>query len=409
MRHIVVAAVVLLLGTMGPQIGIESPMDPLWFIGVLLLVAFSFGRLLESFDLPPTVGWFLAGLTVGETGLQLVLPKEFAVINLLRDATLAWIVFHVALHLYPISWLNKRISLSVFFSTVSIVLLVSLSLWFIVGISWQAALLTGTISAFWGPFSGMPVSRRLFALEIGGLGVLFSLLIFLFTVLYFFSVGWLSYEAERYVGRLIFSMLLGGVGGYIVYRFDLWPRTLKGLLYGLLGSCLFLAAVFQALHLYVLPFAASASLVVSREKRWKRSLNKTMNSVGVFPYLLYFGLIGCFLNLRDISEPIFGIMTALGVVALILFVFRVIWVSAIFRDELPSQKGKIGLVLIRGVFTFEILMPTGFDLFDSIIGENTNFLTQFVTLDIVLSLVFYAIFSQFALPAQIEKQTGDCS
>mgnify|MGYP000193335996 CR=1 FL=1 len=398
MRHIVVAAVVLLLGAMGPQIGIESPMDPLWFIGVLLLVAYSFGRLLESFGLPPTVGWFIAGLTVGETGLQLVLPKEFAVLNLLRDATLAWIVFHVALHFYPISWLNKRISMSIFFSTVSVVLLVSLSLWFVVGISWQAALLTGTISAFWGPFSGIPVSRRLFAVEIGGVGLLFSLLIFLFTVLYFFSIGWLSYEADRYIGRLIFSMLFGGVGGYIACRFDLWPRTLKGLLYGMLGSCLFIAAVFQVLHLYVLPFAASASFVVSLEERWKRRLIKTLNSVGVFPYLLYFGLIGCFLNFRNISEPFAGVMTALGVVALILFVFRIIWVSAIFRGESLPQKGEIGLVLIRGVLTFEILMPTGFGLFDFMIGKNTNFLMQFVTLDIVFSLVFYAIFSQFVLP-----------
>ena len=397
MRHIVVAAVVLLLGAMRPHIGIESPMDPLWFIGVLLLVAYSFGRLLESFDLPPTVGWFLAGLTVGETGLQLVIPKEFAVLNLLRDATLAWIVFHVSLHFYPISWLNKRISLSIFFSTVSIVLLVALSLWFMVEISWQAALLTGTISAFWGPFSGVPVSRRLFAVEIGGIGVLFSLLIFLLTVLYFCSIGWLAYEADRYVGRLLFSMLLGGVGGYVVCRFDLWPGTLNGLLYGMLGGCLFIAAVFQALHLYVLPFAALASLVVSCEKRWKRRLNKTLNSVGDFPYLLYFGLIGCFLNLRDISEPVVGVMTAIGVVALILFLFRYIWVLAIFRGESFPQRGKIGLVLIRGVLTFEILVPTGFCLFDFIIGENTNFLTQFVILDIVLSLVFYAIFTQFAL------------
>ncbi|MEE3234848.1 MAG: hypothetical protein VX294_11830 [Candidatus Latescibacterota bacterium] len=397
MRHIVVAAVVLLLGAMGPQKGIESSMDPLWFIGVLLLVAYSFGRLLDSFDLPSTVGWFLAGLTVGETGLQLVLPKEFAVLNLLRDATLAWIVFHIGLNCYPISWLNKRISLSIFFSTISVVILVSFSVWFVVGLSWQPALFIGAVSAFWGPFSGMPVSRRLFAVEIGGVGGLFSLLLFLLTLQYLSSIAWLAHEAETYVGRIIFSMSLGGIGGYIICRFDLWPRTLKGLLSGMLGVCLLIAAAFQTLNLYVLPFVVTASLVVSREKRWKRKLNRILNSVGIFPYLLYFGLMGSFLNLRIITEPIVGVMTALGIAALTIFVFRGIWVSAMFRAQSLPQNGKFGLdVLSRGVLTFEICMPTGLGLFDSITGQNAKLLMQFVTLDIFLSLVFYAIFIRFA-------------
>ena len=407
MRHIVVATVVLLLGAMGPQVRTESPFAPLWFLGVLLLVAYSFGRLFENLGMPSTVGWFLAGLLVGETGLQLLLPKEFVVLNLLRDATLAWIVFHVALHFYPFSRLDKRMALSIILSTIIIVLTVSVGVWFIMELPWQVSVLIGAISALWGPFSGKPIPQRLSAVEIGGAGGLLSLLIFLLVVVYLSSIGWLAYEAERYVGRFVFSMCLGGISGYVVSHFNLMPRSLKGLLSGIFGVCLLISAVFQIFNLYVLPFVISASMVVSREKSWKRRLNTLHSKVGIFPYLFYFGLIGSFLNLRHIVKPFDGVITVLGITTIAIFIFRGLWMNAVSKVEFASKVGGISPdVFSRGVLTFEILMPSGFIFFDTISIENAQMVMEFVTIDIFLFLVVYVLFIR---SVQLLLRSGDAS
>ena len=397
MRQIVVIAVVLLLGAMGPQTGVESSssVGSLWFIGTLILVAYSLGQFLDGFNLPSIGGWFLAGLIVGETGLQLGEPDNSAVLNLIRDAALAWVVFHVSLNFHPISWLNKKNVLTVFVSTISIFSLVSLTIWYVVGISWQMALLTGALSASWGPFSGLPTARRLFVVQVGGIGALFSLLIFLLTVYYLSSEKFLAYEGELYVVRIIVSVLLGLIGAYLVCRFKLWPQTLKGLLFGMIGVFLLTAAVFKTLHLFVLPFIASASFLISREKRWKRRFNRIFHCVGIYPYVIYFGLMGSFVNLRNITEPIIEVIAAFVITVLIIFSAKSICFSTLIRDELSPNINKVNQdVLTRGVLIFELWMPTGFSLFDLIASEYSRFIIQFFTLDIFFSLVFYAFLSR---------------
>ena len=393
MRQIVVVAVVLLLGAVGPQTGVEASEESLWFIGILVLVAFLFGQLLDGFNFPSIVGWFLAGIIVGETGLQLVEPDNSVVLNLIRDAALAWLVFHVSLNFYPVSWLNKKNSVAIFFSTIIIFSLVSLTIWYVVGISWQGALLIATISAFWGPFSGFPTARRLFVIQIGGVGTLFSMLIFTLTIFYLSSIEWLVYEAELYIARIIISVFLGFSGGYLVCRFKLWPQRLKGLLSGMIGFCLLTAAVFQMLDLFVLPFVASASFLISRDRRWKRRFNSIFHRVGIFPHVLYFGLIGSFINLRNITEPIFEVITAFVITVVIVVIAKTICFSIIARDELSPDINKLNLdFLSRGVLIFELWMPTGFSLFDLVANEYAKFVMQFLTLDIFFSLVFYAFF-----------------
>ncbi len=396
MRQIVVTAIVLLLGAAGPQIGVESSGESLWFIGILVLVAFLFGQLLDGFNLPSIAGWFLAGVIVGESGLQLVAPDNSVVLNLIRDAALAWLVFHVSLNFYPISWLNKKNSLAIFFSTIIIFSLVSLTIWYVVGISWQVAVLIGTISAFWGPFSGLPTTGRLLVVQIGGVGTLFSLLIFLLTIFYLSSIEWLAYEAELYIARIIISVFLGLSGAHVVCRFKLWPQTLKSLLSGMIGVCLLTAAAFQIVDLFVLPFVASAGFLISRERRWKRRFNSIFDHVGIFPHLLYFGSIGSFINLRNITDPLVDVLTVFVITVVTVFIAKTICFSTIIRDELSADINKINPdVLSRGVLVFELWMPTGFGLFDLITKEYATFIIQFLTLDIFFSLIFYAVFSRF--------------
>ena len=91
MKDLVVAIVALLLGVLGPQSYQESPFDPLWILGTILLVAYSLGQLAGLLRLPPMLGWIAAGLLVGNSGFQLMNAQMDDILRPVRHAAAVWV------------------------------------------------------------------------------------------------------------------------------------------------------------------------------------------------------------------------------------------------------------------------------------------------------------------------------
>ena len=141
MKDLVVATLALLLGALGPQSYRESPFDPLWILGTILLVAYSLGQLAGLFRLPPMLGWIAAGLLVGNSGFQLMDAQMDDILRPVRHAAAVWIAFQVGLHAWPLSWLDWRRGGIIFASTLGVFFAIALGGVLLAGLSLSFALL----------------------------------------------------------------------------------------------------------------------------------------------------------------------------------------------------------------------------------------------------------------------------
>ena len=141
MKDLVVATLALLLGALGPQSYQESPFDPLWILGTILLVAYSLGQLAVLFSLTPMLGWVAAGLLAGNSGFQLMDAQVDDILRPVRHASAVWIAFQVGLHASPLSWLGWRRGGIILASTLGVFFAIALSGVLLAELSWSFALL----------------------------------------------------------------------------------------------------------------------------------------------------------------------------------------------------------------------------------------------------------------------------
>ena len=174
MKDLVVAVMALLLGYLGPQRYHPSPFDPLWLLGMVVLVAYSCGQMARGLRLPSMVGWIGAGLVMGSAGLGLVVPETGDMLRLVRDAAVLWIAFQVGLQVWPLAWLDWKRAGVLLASTLGVCAAVTAGVGFFLPLPWWVALLLGALACAWGPFTGAPTTRRRQALQVGLIGVAFS-------------------------------------------------------------------------------------------------------------------------------------------------------------------------------------------------------------------------------------------
>ena len=82
MKNFVVCVIILLLGVLGPQQSLEF--EPVWTLGLLLLLAFLAQQIATYLRLPALFGWIGAGLILGPSLLQTVQPGQFVSLQLVH-------------------------------------------------------------------------------------------------------------------------------------------------------------------------------------------------------------------------------------------------------------------------------------------------------------------------------------
>lgn len=397
MKDLVVATVALLLGALGPQSYQESPFDPLWILGTILLVAYSMGQLAGLLRLPPMLGWIAAGLLVGNSGFQLMNAQMDDILRPVRHAAAVWVAFQVGIHAWPISWLDWRRGGIVFASTLSVFFAVALGGVLLAELSWSFALLLAATASLWGAFTGVPAERQRYVLQVGVVGGSLSLIILSVVLLWSAAEGTVQTDAISFVGRLTLSLVIGAVSAAIVRFFSLLPRSVHGLLVGLLATCFSAAALFEVVQIPVLPFGFAAGLVLAQHAQWRRRLRYILHRVGSVPLLFYFALLGGVLNVRLLNAPapdlLMVFLITVGVLLLLRGVFTTIYLR--LGAEGPSRDWGWQL-LPRGVLLFELCYATEPGLLDLLTGPEAILLEQFVVCDILVSALLYVILARVA-------------
>lgn len=396
MKDIVVAAVALFLGALGPQSYQQSSFDPLWMLGMVVLLAYSFGRLARLLHLPSMVGWICAGLVVGSSGLELVSLQENDTLLLVRQAAVVWVGFQVGLHVWPLSWLDwKRVGV-VLGSTLGVWAIVSVSCVLLLGVPWWFALLLGALSCMWEPFTGMPAARRHRAIQVGVVGSAVSLLVMQVELLWLAAVGTLGEDVFPFVGRFFASLLIGALAAGVVRTFSLLPKSVHGLLLGLFVACCASALLFNVVQLHPLPFGFAAGAVLAQGASWRRRLRYILFRIGPMPLLLYFALLGATLNVRVLNAPQSGLLVVLMVSMGALFVLRGI-IPALYLRLRGRLQHDLGWELLpRGVLLFELCYAVDFGLLDVLTGPQAILWQQYILSDILISALFYAVLARLA-------------
>ena len=222
MKNIVVAAFALLLAYYGPQLDQASRFDSVWMLGILAILAGVGGQLAQALRLPALIGWVVAGLMLGSSGLQLVHPDVFPPFSVLLLTTGLWVGFQVGLHVvWPVQ-LDWRGPMLMAVATALILLLVTVAVALIVEPPWGLALLLGALASLWGPFTALPGFDRRGALLLSVLGGAVALLLLSGVIIVLQAEAAVEAVvkdgATGWVGRVWLSLAAGGGLG-LVLRF----------------------------------------------------------------------------------------------------------------------------------------------------------------------------------------------
>ncbi len=397
MKDLVVAVMALLLGHLGPQRYQPSPFDPLWLLGMVVLVAYSFGQMARGLRLPSMVGWIGAGLVMGSGGLGLVVPQASDMLRLVRDAAVLWIAFQVGLQVWPLAWLDWKRAGVLLASTLGVCATVTAGVGFFLSLPWLVALLLGALSCAWGPFTGAPTTRRRQALQVGLVGVAFSTVVLSAVLLWLQLEGALSAATASFVARFWLSCALGAASAGAVRFFSLLPGSIRGLLFSLFFSCFVLAALFSTLQLHPLPFGFAAGAVLARQSKVGRRLRYVLFRVGPIPLLLYFSLLGAQLDVRALALPAPGLPLVMLISISALLVLRGVVPAVYLRFSTGRAQRDLGWQLLpRGVLVFELCYAPTFALLDGLSGEHAVLLRHFVLSDILVSTLLYVMLARAA-------------
>ena len=412
MKDLVVATLALLLGALGPQSYQESPFDPLWILGTILLVAYSLGQLASLFSLTPMLGWVVAGLLVGNSGFQLMDAQVDDTLRPVRHAAAVWIAFQVGLHVWPLSWLDWRRGGIILASTLGVFFAIALGGVLLAELPWSFALLLAATASLWGAFTGVPTNGQRHLLQVGVVGVAFSLTLLSAVLLWSAVEETAHMNAASFVGRLTLSLVIGSASAATVRFFSLLPQSVHGLLVALLATCFAIAVLFEVVQIPVLPFGFAAGLALAQDARWRRRLRYIMFRVGSVPLLFYFALLGGVLDVRLLNAPASNLFTVILITVGVLILLRGLLTTVYLRLDIEESSRDWGWQLLpRGVLLFELCYATHPGLLDVLVGPQAVLLQQFVACDILVSFLFYVIIARVvrAVSERVRAQSNGLS
>jgi Kef-type K+ transport system membrane component KefB len=164
---LVTAAALLLMNL---ELGQDKENSPVFILGIILLVAYCFGYLLEKIGLPRIVGYILAGLFMGPFFLNIYTFSEIEDLNFVNNLVLAFIAFsaggelrlvNIRRVLKTIVYLISGISVVIFLGITLTVFVLSSSMPFMSHLSFPIRLaisaIFGTIAVARSPSSAIAI------------------------------------------------------------------------------------------------------------------------------------------------------------------------------------------------------------------------------------------------------------
>ena len=416
MKYLVVCGIVLTLGTLGPQQGLDSPFDSLWALGALAIMSFVCHQIAAYLRLPQLVGWMAAGLIMGMSGLRIVRPEEHVPVEFLFSLVTVWVGFQVGSGL---SWARATswpVSAFVGLSTLATFALAAGGAIALAQLPGWLALLLGSIASLWGPVVVSALSSQKSARLLSLVGSAFSLGILSVVLLALHLQGILPVEAPHAAARIWLALLAGASGMEILRRLGLFSANTSTLLAGFWASLVLATLAVDFIGLYALPLGLGAGLTLSYHEPRTRSVRSIICPMGPLAFMVFFPLLGATIDLSmlwPLASGIFPVILVLVLAPLAVRGLGMLTMESRFLAPLNMEKHGGWVLCTKGALLFElILSPRGRSLVEAIPEPWARLFFQVVLVDLllhilVLSTLALVILRLMQLPAQSEASGKD--
>ncbi len=399
MKNFVVCIIILVLGVLGPQ---QDPkFEPVWALGLLMLLAFLCQQLALHLRLPALVGWIGAGLILGPSCLQTLQPAQFASLRLAHTLAAVWVGFFVGTEFFwPRAQKAWRVPGAIALTTLAIFLFIAVATGSIAHLPGWLAVLIAALATLWGPFAVWSLQRaRGHVLSVGIVGNGFSLIILSAVLVFLYLQRFLPPQALHLTGRLWLSLLTGGLGAEILWRLKVFTTPVHTLLPVLFSSFAIAALLLTQLQLYALPCGLAAGLVLVWRKGRTLETQRVLQFMRPMAFAIFFALVGATIDLRILWPVLDGFYQILVIQLLVLLFLRglvpTFWPQ--FPTIQPAPPKHIGwLLLPKGALLFELVYHPRNGLVELLSGRPARLLHQVLLADILVHLLVFAILAAIA-------------
>lgn len=265
MRSLAVCAILLAIATLAPPPFVRSVYEPLWAMGLLLLLAVTAQNVAGRLRLPAFVGWVAAALVLGPTLLSVTSLTRVPLLQVTASFSGLWAGLLVGLGVsWPVARRRRRLPGVVALSTAVTFAALAVAIALVADLPWPVVLVLAAVGSLWGPIVS-DAWRNRETQVIGLFGVAAALVLLSAALVAAGAAGRLEPGAGAWVGRLWLAVGSGAVAAEALWRMRLLDRR-DAALFGLLGTTFAGALAADHFALPTLPMGLGFGLaLVARE------------------------------------------------------------------------------------------------------------------------------------------------
>ncbi|MCG8452695.1 MAG: cation:proton antiporter [Spirochaetales bacterium] len=389
----------------------------LFSTGMLLILGYFLGKLANRVKLPEITGYIVAGLVLGDAALGIVHHEMSESLQIVTDVALGLIALTIGGE-FSFSKL-KRMGSEVVIITVAQILLtfiaVSLGLW-LFKMPMPFAMMLGAIATATAPAATVaivqslrahgPFVDRLYgivALDDAGAVIIFGIVFAIVSSILgadSAAAATGAVEVARHGGggmimiwgaikEILFSIVLGGVAGYIIHRLSGKKNHTGELMIIALGWIFVLTALSIAFHLSPLLSNMAAGMVLINASPRNHRIFRNLEPLTPPIYALFFAIAGTELNPAILLQGDILILGLVFIVARAIGKVGGVWSGAVIAKSKPSIRQNLGYCMLpqAGVAIGLVLMIQASPLVASLGPAQKEII--FTMVNIILLSVFF--------------------
>ncbi len=283
---------------------------------LMLLVGYLFGHIVEKIKLPTVTGYILAGVAIGTSGLRLIHPGNMEMLYVISEITLSFIAVIIGgeFSFQKLKLYGKDIFFLTLAQIVLTFLLVSFGL-LLLGMPNYISFLLGAIATATAPAATVAIVESLkakgkfvdllygiVALDDAGAVVIFSIAFAIAASMMGGVELVLSTALWGAFSEILYSVLIGGVLGFIIHKLTVKKRNMNQI--KILAMGFIFLSTSMAISLHLSPLIANMTLgmaLVNLDKKHVRILFSFEPYTSLL-YAIFFAIAGAELRLSVFSD-----------------------------------------------------------------------------------------------------------
>ena len=375
---------------------------PLFALGILLLVGFLLGRLAGRVRLPEITGFIIAGILMGEEVVGVVPPHMTEGLKLVTEVALGLIAITIG---GEFSWvklkrLGRGIAVITIAQIVATFVIVATALW-LVSFPLPFALVMGAIASATAPAATVAIvqalrARGLFvdylygvvALDDAGAVILFGT-VFAFVSTLIGGVGGSAFSiALTAIEEVLFSIIVGGVSGFLIHGLARKRSNQNEILITTLGVLFTTTAVAVIFHLSPLLANMTAGALIINLSPDNHRIFRVLRPLTPPIYALFFVIAGTELNPEIVTNGTVLFFGGVYVLSRAIGKYGGVWIGCAMSGVSSKIRDYLGVCMLpqAGVAIGLVLLVEASPLMDGLAAEQLSLIQTMI--NIVLFSVF---------------------